>query len=200
MGQATAGAGESRRYTLQYHVTIFRWPYPLQKPVIYPTAELMVMAMPDELAIGGLDLERGPEQVVAGQPLEVRASTWLAPGLMWQVIVRPGPMAGPVAGWNASLLDLPVLAELDRFPGDWLIQRAARHPTGRARHLDGGVAPRRRRDVLASRGAEEGKRGRAQGRTAGGRWASGGRRALAGRFQGRGRRARARRRPARCRL
>ena len=122
--------GESRRYTLQYYVMIFRWPHPLHKPIVHPTAELTVMAMPEEIVVGGLDLERGPAQMVAGQSLDVWASSWLAPGVPWQVIVRPGTHAGPVAGWNGGLLDLPVLAELDRFPGDWLVQRAARNPQG----------------------------------------------------------------------
>lgn len=124
--------GESRRYTLQYSIFVFRWPHALQKPIVYPTAELLTLAIPEELVVGGLDLERGPAQIIAGQTLETQVSAWLAPGVSWQVIVRPGPLAGPLAGWNEGLLDLPVLAELDRFPGDWLIQRAARNPQATA--------------------------------------------------------------------
>lgn len=122
--------GETRRYTLQYYLIPMRWPHPLQREIQYPTAELLVMAMPGELIVGGLDLERGQAQEIAGQRLDVWASAWLSAGTLWQAVVRPGPQAGAVAGWNPAVLDLPVLAELDRFPGDWLVQRAAKNPRG----------------------------------------------------------------------
>lgn len=128
--RAPVSPGETRRYTLQYYVIPFRWPYPLQREIVYPTAELLVMAMPGELAVGGLDLEQGPPQEIAGQTLDVWMSRWLPAGTLWQATVRPGAHAGPVAGWNPAVLELPVLAALDRFPGDWLIQRAARNPKG----------------------------------------------------------------------
>lgn len=120
--------GETRRYTLQYPVMVSRWPFPLQKEVVYPTVELLVMTVPGELVAGGLDLVQGPVELVAGQALDVWASQLIAPGTLWQTVVRPGTLAGPVAGWNPGVLDLPVLAALDRFPGDWLVQWFARRP------------------------------------------------------------------------
>ena len=156
--------GESRRYTLQYSIFVFRWPHALQKPIVYPTAELLTLAIPEELVVGGLDLERGPAQIIAGQTLETQVSAWLAPGVSWQVIVRPGPLAGPLAGWNEGLLDLPVLAELDRFPGDWLIQRAARNPPSDRRRIGGGGAAVGGRHIVAAKGSGERERGRCRGK------------------------------------
>src|SRR5690606_41332732 len=75
-------------------------------------------------------LAKGPTQEMAGQARDVWMGRWLSAGALRQATVRPGPQAGPVAGWNPAVLELPVLAALDRFPGDWLIQRAARNPKG----------------------------------------------------------------------
>ncbi len=122
--------GETRRYALQYQVAVARWPHPLRKEIVYPTAELVVMAVPGELVAGGVDLEPGPVEVVAGQPLETQVSRLLSPGTTWQVTVRPGSLAGAVAGWNPAVLELPVLGSLDRFPGDWLVQWFVRDPRG----------------------------------------------------------------------
>ena len=127
--------GELRRYTLQYALEVTRWPHPLQREIVYPTVELYVMAVPGELVAGGLDLEQGPVELVAGQALDVWASHLIAPGTLWQVIVRPGNLAGPVVGWNPDLLGLPVLGVLDRFPGDWLVQWYMRQPQSAAAAL-----------------------------------------------------------------
>lgn len=120
--------GETRTYSLQYTLLIGRWPYGLRRLIQYPTAELQLLTLLDEVQISGVDLETGGTETVADQSLFAHNSRWLAPGETWHAIVTPGPAAGMVPGWNPSLAQLPVVAEGEVIPGDWLWRSAKQSP------------------------------------------------------------------------
>gem|GEM_PF-7407 len=119
--------GESRRYTLQYEVPAFRWPSGFAREILHPTERLYLLWSPDELEVSGIGLAPGGVEELAGQLLFVAESAWIAPGTVWQAILRPA--AGQSApGWDAGTKSLPVLAAPDQAPGSGIVRALARAP------------------------------------------------------------------------
>lgn len=122
--RAPLGAGEERRYTLQYRVPVFRWPFALRRQAAYPTARLLLLVQPGQLEAGGIDLLPGPVEELAGQRFQVYESLWIDEGVTWQAMLRPA------GGGEAA--ELPVLGAADRFFGHRLAQWARRQPAAAA--------------------------------------------------------------------
>lgn len=122
--------GETRRYVMQYELRVFNWPYALSRPIVYPTSDLLLLMKQDELDILGVDIEKLGEEMVAGQPLDQYRWAWIAPDTEWHVTLKPGPLLVGIDGSWTEISTLPLLAEIDRFPGDWLVQRAMKYPRG----------------------------------------------------------------------
>lgn len=120
--------GEERRYMLQYRVRVSTWPFGLSREVVYPTADLTVMSVPEDFVVSGVDLIPTGVQEIAGQRFTLHTGAWLEPGVLWQATIKPGERLSAVGGWDRTYGELPLLAELDRFPGDWIIQRAMKNP------------------------------------------------------------------------
>lgn len=120
--------GETRRYTLRYELPVFRWPYALQKEILYPTRQLAILVPQEQLEAGAVDLIPVGFEQVAQSTFVVYQSEWIAPDTVWQAVLKPLPGAGVLLGWDPALEQLPVIAEPDRFPGDWLFIAFGRLP------------------------------------------------------------------------
>ena len=114
--------GESRRYTLRYEMPVVRWPFPLQREVLYPTQQIVLLVDDERLKVSGIDVVRAGSEVVAGAPFAVYQSQWVEAGSLWQAVLKPAPGAGALPGWDPAVDGLGVLAEADSFPGWWLVK------------------------------------------------------------------------------
>lgn len=114
-------AGGERRYTLQYRIPVFRWPFALRRPAAYPTARLLLLTPPEELAVSGIDVVPGPVQELGGQVFQAHESVWIEESATWQAMLRPRP--------DGATTELPILGAADRFPGDRLVGWVRAHPS-----------------------------------------------------------------------
>lgn len=143
------GAGEERRYTLQYRVPVFRWPFAFRREAAYPTARFVLLVQPGQLEAGGIDVVPGPVEELAGQRFQVYESLWIDAGATWQAMLRP-------AG-SETAAGLPVLGAADRFPGDRLVEWVRRRPEAAAAAA---AATALALALLAARRKLEARRGR----------------------------------------
>ncbi len=114
---------EDRRYTLRYEIPVMRWPYPFLREIEYPTRELTLLGDTQNLNVSGVDVVQAGQESVAGAVFTTFRSEWIAPGTTWQAVFKPTAALGPLPGWDERIDRLDVIAEADRFPGDWLFQQ-----------------------------------------------------------------------------
>jgi len=119
--------GETRRYSLQYEIPAVRWPFGLVREVLHPTERLALLTSPEELRVFGIGFGQSGFEEFAGETLLVTNSAWIAPGTVWQAILRPADGALAI-GWDPALQHLPTLATPDQIPGSGIVRALGRLP------------------------------------------------------------------------